>query len=85
MLRMYSTGFTLMRQAKEDYKVPDTNVTIKKGSNVWIPTLAFHFDERFWKDPTKFDPQRFTQEEIAKRPPQCYFPFGEGPRNCNIH
>ncbi|XP_070493934.1 uncharacterized protein [Chironomus tepperi] len=81
-LRMYTAGFTLLRQSNEDFIVPDTNVTIKKGSNVWIPTLAFHFDERFWVNPTKFDPERFTQEEIAKRPPQCYFPFGEGPRNC---
>nr|ARO50440.1 cytochrome P450 [Chironomus tentans] len=81
-LRMYTPGFTLLRQSSEDFEVPDTNVTIKKGSSVWIPTLAFHFDERFWVNPNKFDPERFTQEEIAKRPAQCYFPFGEGPRNC---
>ncbi|KAL7026345.1 hypothetical protein ACKWTF_013877 [Chironomus riparius] len=81
-LRMYTPGFTLLRQSSEDFKVPETKVTMKKGSNVWVPTLAFHFDERFWKEPSKFDPERFTQEEIAKRPSQCYFPFGEGPRNC---
>ena len=81
---MYTPGFTLLRQSSDDFKVPDTNVTIKKGSSVWIPTLPFHFDERFWKNPTKFDPERFTQAEIAKRPAQCYFPFGEGPRNCKL-
>lgn len=83
-LRMYTQGIMVLRKAKEDFQVPDSNIVIKKGSSVWIPTLAFHYDERFWKNPNKFDPDRFTQEEIAKRPSFCYFPFGEGPRNCNI-
>ncbi|CAG9806322.1 unnamed protein product [Chironomus riparius] len=81
-LRMYTPGFAIIRQANEDYKVPDSNITIEKGQMVFIPTIGFHYDEQFWNNPTKFDPERFTQEEIAKRPPQCYFPFGEGPRNC---
>ncbi|KAL7026346.1 hypothetical protein ACKWTF_013878 [Chironomus riparius] len=81
-LRMYTQGVMILRKAKEDFQVPDSNITIKKGSSVWIPTLSFHFDEQFWENPTKFDPERFTQEEIDKRPPFCYFPFGEGPRNC---
>ncbi|XP_070493896.1 cytochrome P450 6a8-like [Chironomus tepperi] len=81
-LRMYTQGVMVLRKAKEDFQVPDSNIVIKKGSSVWIPTLAFHFDDRFWENPTKFDPERFTQEEIAKRPSFCYFPFGEGPRNC---
>ena len=25
---------------------------------------------------------RFTAEEKAKRPQQCYMPFGSGPRSC---
>jgi cytochrome P450 family 6 len=79
---MYTPGFSITRQASEDYKVPNTNVTIEKGVMVFILTNGFHYDEMYWKNPTKFDPDRFTQEEIAKRPPQCYFPFGEGPRNC---
>jgi len=84
-LRMYTPGFATMRKASEDYKVPDTNITIAKGCTVFIPTVGFHYDEKYWTNPSKFDPERFTQEEIAKRPPQCYFPFGEGPRNCKYY
>lgn len=80
---MYTPGFAIFRKANEDYKVPDTNVTIPKGGTVMIPTIGFHYDEKFWKNPHEFDPDRFSPEEVAKRPSQCYFPFGEGPRNCN--
>ena len=80
---MYTPGFANLRKASEDFKVPNSNITIRKGYKVWIPTLAFHYDEKYWKNPNKFDPERFTPEEIAKRPPMSFFPFGEGPRNCN--
>ena len=84
-LRMYPPGFSILRTANEDYKVPDTKIAIKKGSQVVIPTIGFHYDEKFWENPTKFNPERFTPEEISKRPPQCYLPFGEGPRNCKYY
>ena len=79
---MYTPGSATLRKASEDFKVPNSNITIRKGYKVWMPTLAFHFEEKFWKNPNKFDPERFTSEEIAKRPPMSYTPFGEGPRNC---
>ncbi|CAG9806317.1 unnamed protein product [Chironomus riparius] len=80
-LRMHPPAPFAIRKAKEDYKVPDTNVIIKKNTTVWIPLQCFHYDDRYWNNPSKFDPERFTTEEVAKRP-LCYFPFGEGPRNC---
>ncbi|XP_070493902.1 cytochrome P450 6A1-like [Chironomus tepperi] len=81
-LRKYPPGFSILRTANEDFQVPDSKITIKKGSQVVIPTVGFHYDEQFWANPTKFDPERFSHEEIAKRPQQRYFPFGDGPRNC---
>jgi cytochrome P450 family 6 len=79
---MYTPGFANIRIASNDYKIANSKHTIPKGSMVWIPTLGFHYDERYWKNPKTFDPDRFTQEEIAKRPANVYFPFGDGPRNC---
>lgn len=65
-----------------DYKIPGSKHVIKKGTQVIIPSLSIHYDERYWKNPDVFDPDRFTSEEIAKVPNMAYLPFGEGPRNC---
>lgn len=47
-----------------------------------IPGIAFHYDEKYYPSPEKFDPERFSPEEVAKRPNLAFLPFGEGPRNC---
>lgn len=44
-LRKYATVGTLMRSATSDYKIPGTNNTIEKGTQVWIPVYAIHNDE----------------------------------------
>ena len=79
---MYTGGFALMRRATEDYAVPNSKHVIPKGSTVFIPVIGFHFDEKYFKNANTFDPDRWTPEEIAKRPSNAYIPFGDGPRNC---
>ncbi|KAG5674905.1 hypothetical protein PVAND_004850 [Polypedilum vanderplanki] len=81
-LRMYTMGSILLRQANEDYKIPNSKHVIPKGADVFVPMIGLHFDDRYWKNPYKFDPERFTPEEIAKRPNHVYLPFGDGMRNC---
>ena len=41
-----------------------------------------HHDERFFRDPLRFDPERWTPEAKAARHKFSYFPFGGGPRQC---
>jgi cytochrome P450 family 6 len=79
--RKYPT-VSLRRVASKDYKIPKTNIIIPKGTSVMIPVHAFHYDEEIFPEPTKYDPDRFTQEEIEKRHPLSFLTFGEGPRNC---
>lgn len=41
-------------------------------------------DEKYYKDPSKFDPDRFSEANLAGKNQinQPYLPFGDGPRNC---
>ena len=66
----------------EDFEIPDSNVKIEKGIRVIISVTGLHRDPNIYPDPDKFDPERFTKENIAKRSPYVYLPFGDGPRNC---
>lgn len=56
--------------------------TIPVGSILSISQYVVQHDPRYYPDPFKFDPMRWTQEEKAKRPKLAYFPFGIGPRVC---
>ncbi|XP_030837921.1 cholesterol 24-hydroxylase [Strongylocentrotus purpuratus] len=55
------------------YKVP-------KGSVVMIPVYGMGRNEKHFKNPEKFDPERFTRDEDS--PLFAYIPFSLGARAC---
>ncbi|XP_071040270.1 cytochrome P450 3A8 [Parasteatoda tepidariorum] len=81
-LRHCPPASRLERKAETDYELGNTGITLKKGMMVTVPIYAMHKDPQNFPDPEKFDPDRFTAEERAKRNPYVYMPFGAGPRNC---
>ncbi|XP_054713411.1 cytochrome P450 3A8-like isoform X1 [Uloborus diversus] len=81
-LRLYPPAVRLERVAEQDYILGDTGITIPKDMVVTIPTCAMHKDPKLFPNPEKFDPDRFSAEERAKRDQYTYMPFGSGPRNC---
>jgi cytochrome P450 family 6 len=72
----------LIRQCAKSTKIHGTDVTVEKGMQVLVPVLGLHRDPKYYPNPEKFDPDRFSEEEKKKRPHCAYLPFGEGPRIC---
>jgi cytochrome P450 len=79
-LRLYPPAWTLARLALNDYEVG--GYCIPKDSIVFMSQWVVHHDARFYPDPLRFDPTRWSPAEQAKRPKFAYFPFGGGPRLC---
>jgi cytochrome P450 len=41
-----------------------------------------HRNARWFPDPNRFDPERFSEEAKRTQTPYSYFPFGAGGRRC---
>lgn len=54
----------------------------EKGIELWIPIYGIHHDPKYYSDPEKFNPDRFSEANKHKLVPGTYLPFGLGPRNC---
>ena len=55
---------------------------IPAGTPVGISAAMVHKMEEYWPDPERFDPLRFTSEEVAKRHKYAWIPFGGGAHMC---
>ncbi|KAH0819724.1 hypothetical protein GEV33_003067 [Tenebrio molitor] len=81
-LRKYPVLPFLDRRNNADYPIAGSDVVLEKGTPIFISIWGLHFDPTYYPDPEKFDPMRFTEENVKSRPQFTYLPFGEGPRNC---
>lgn len=79
-LRYYPPIHTFMRQALEQFEL--RGYTIPRGSVFVISPYIVHHDPRFYPDPDKFDPDRWTDDFSEKLHKFAFFPFGGGPRVC---
>lgn len=81
-LRKYPVVPLVFRTCTKDYPVPGSDLVVPKGMQLQISVYGLQRDPDHFPDPDRFDPERFTEEEKAKRHNYAYIPFGEGPRNC---
>nr|CAD7434716.1 unnamed protein product [Timema monikensis] len=81
-LRIHPPSPNLTRTCTDSYNVPGTKYTIQKGDVIIIPSVGLHHDPKYFPNPDKFDPERFSEENKNLRPKYAYLPFGEGPRIC---
>nr|AQM57042.1 cytochrome P450 CYP6AX3 [Sogatella furcifera] len=81
-LRKYPIAGSLIRRCTKAWQIPGAKGRLEVGDRVLVPVYAIHHDPKYYSEPEKFDPERFTEENKRARPPCTYLPFGDGPRNC---
>jgi cytochrome P450 len=79
-MRLYPPAWGLGRRALRTHTLG--GVTIPADALVLMSPFLVQRDPRFFPDPLRFDPSRFTPEAKAARPKFAYFPFGGGARQC---
>ncbi len=79
-MRLYPPAWAMGRCARNDFRLGDFFLPAR--TTVLISQFVTHRDERFFPDPLRFDPERFTPEAKARRTKFTYFPFGAGFRQC---
>ncbi len=55
---------------------------IPEGEMLYVATSVPHFQEKYFPDPQKFDPERFFDERAEHNQPGVYSPFGRGAHTC---
>jgi cytochrome P450 len=79
-MRLYPPAYGLGRQAIEECEIGGYRVPPK--SQVFMFPWATQRDPRFFAEPERFHPERWSEEFIGGLPKYAYFPFGGGPRIC---
>jgi len=70
------------RTCTRDYAVPGTGFTVPKGMIVQVSAPGVMMDERYYPNPTEFNPENFSTANKERRSPYAFLIFGHGPRNC---
>ena len=79
-MRLYPPAWALGRRAINECEIG--GYLVPKRSLVLMSQYVMHHDERYFPEPSRFKPERWTADERASRPQFSYFPFGGGPRRC---
>ncbi|KAI8805336.1 cytochrome P450 [Cladochytrium replicatum] len=67
------------REINEDSLVLGGHTIRPTPGTLFIASIrGLHFNEKYWKEPTKFEPSRWTEAPV----PGSFLPFADGPHNC---
>lgn len=84
-LRKWPPATLVDRVCVKDYllNIDDQSpLKIEKGRGLLLPIYGLHHDPKYFPEPEKFDPERFSDENKNSIVSGSYIPFGVGPRNC---
>src|SRR5207249_2060431 len=79
-MRLYPPAWTIGRRVIQDYAID--GVHLPAGSLVLVSPYLLHRDPRYYAEPQRFAPERWTPDAAALRPQFSYIPFSAGPRSC---
>jgi cytochrome P450 len=79
-LRLYPPVWAVGRRAIQDLQIGGTEVP--KGAIVLACQWALHRCDKYFSNPSQFDPDRWTAEFQRTLAKYAFFPFGGGPRSC---
>ncbi|XP_048504921.1 uncharacterized protein LOC105688649 [Athalia rosae] len=79
-LRLFPSAPSVGRFVTEEIEI--AGYKIPEQASVSVQIHRVHHDPKYWKNPDKFDPDRFLPENSQGRHPYAYVPFSAGPRNC---
>jgi cytochrome P450 len=80
-MRLYRPTWIFVRMAMEDDRLP-SGIAIARGSKLYLCQYVMHRHPRYFPEPERFDPERFSDAMREGRPGFAYFPFGGGPPTC---
>ena len=79
-LRLYPPAWRVFRRTEEPLQIGQ--YLLPAGSHIVLSQWVTHRDPRWFTDPERFNPDRWSEESASKLPRFAYFPFGGGPRVC---
>ena len=79
-LRLYPPGWLLTRRSIGADVIGGYRIAPK--TDIFLSPYLIHRHPGFWRDPERFDPDRFAAAETANRNRFAYLPFALGPRAC---
>ncbi len=79
-LRMYPVAGALPRYVAKSFEFGGH--TIEAGRMVFIATGVTHFLPHIYRDPYRFDPERFFEPRSEHQQPGVFAPYGLGGRTC---
>ena len=79
-LRLYPTAWSIGRENRERAIIAEVELPPK--TQVILSQWITHRDDRFYRSPLLFMPDRWTGEMKRSLPRYAYFPFGGGARVC---
>ena len=79
-MRLFPPAWAIGRLAIDECTIG--GYTVARRSLVLMSQYVMHRDARYFPEPERFDPERWTPEARESRPQFSYFPFGGGPRRC---